>query len=147
MLGNGVGLADNPAAEATAFFYQPLTRSFRANLIKFFVYSMVAYHAYAGCQGEYKMKHEITQPWKTSDTLESLSDYYETIRERLESESLGKWAVVANGKLVGVYDSNPEASEVALPLTENGACLVRQIGYRTRVLPLSLQIERVRVHA
>ncbi|MCY4654862.1 MAG: hypothetical protein OXC95_17075 [Dehalococcoidia bacterium] len=79
--------------------------------------------------------------------LESLSDYYETIRERLESESLGKWAVVADGKLVGVYDSNPEASEVALPLAESGACLVRQIGYRTKVLPMSLQIERVRDHA
>lgn len=80
-------------------------------------------------------------------SLESLSDYYETIRESLESESLGKWAVVADGKLVGVYDSNPEASEVALPITETGACLVRQIGYRTKVLPMSLQIERVQDYA
>lgn len=96
------------------------------------------------------MKHNVAESverQRIHHSLESLSDYYETIRESLESESLGKWAVVADGKLVGVYDSNPEASEVALPLTESGACLVRQIGYRTKVLPMSLQIERVRDYA
>ena len=90
---------------------------------------------------------ESVERQRSDHSLESLSDYYETIRERLESESLGKWAVIADGKLVGVYDSNPEASEVALRLTESGACLVRQIGYRTKVLPMSLQIERVRDYA
>ena len=93
------------------------------------------------------MKHDNNETRKTYHTLNSLSDYYETIRGRLESESLGKWAVVADGKLIGVYDSNPEASEVALPFTEGGACLVRQIGYRTKALPLSLQVGRVRDHA
>ncbi len=93
------------------------------------------------------MKHYNKETRGTYHTLESLSDYYETIRAKLETESLGKWVVVSDGKLVGVYDSNPEASEVALPLTQRGACLVRQIGYRTKVLPLSLQINRVRDHA
>ena len=90
---------------------------------------------------------EIAQQRRVHHSLEALSDYYETMREKLESQSLGKWAVVADGKLVGVYDSNPEASEAALPLTESGACLVQQIGYRTKVLPLSLQVDRVRDHA
>ena len=55
---------------------------------------------------------EIVQRRETHYTLEAVSDYYETIRESLESDSLGKWAVVANGRLVGVYNSNPETSEV-----------------------------------
>ena len=79
-------------------------------------------------------------------TLEEQTAFYETIREDLEDKSFGKWAVVANGTLVGVYGSNREASEVALPLLKQGACLVRHIGYRVQGVPLSLQIQRVPNH-
>ena len=50
----------------------------------------------------------------TKAMLEKQNAFYETIREELEAESFGKWAVVSNESLVGVYNSNREASEVAL---------------------------------
>ena len=81
--------------------------------------------------------------------LEEQTAFYETIREDLEDKSFGKWAVVANGALVGVYGSNREASEAALPLLKQGACLVRHVGYSVQGVqgvPLSLQIQRVPNH-
>ncbi len=63
------------------------------------------------------------------DSLELQNAVYETIREGLEADAFGKWAVVSNERLVGVYDSNREASEVALKLAVDGACLVKRIGY------------------
>ncbi len=63
------------------------------------------------------------------EELERQDAFYETIRPELEAESFGKWAVVCEEKLVGVYDSNPEASEVVLKLTPRQTCLVKRIGY------------------
>ncbi len=75
-------------------------------------------------------------------TLKDQVAFYETIRDSLEVESWGKWAVVANGHLIGVYDTNPEASEVALPLLELGPCLVRRIGRRAE----EVSSRRIQVH-
>ena len=69
-------------------------------------------------------------------TLKDQVAFYETIRDRLEAESWGKWAVVANGRLIGVYDTNPEASEVAMPLLKLGPCLVRRIGRRAEEISM-----------
>ena len=63
------------------------------------------------------------------DALERQNSYYETIRAELEAESFGKWAVVSREELVGVYDTNGEASEVVLKLTPGQTCLVKRIGY------------------
>jgi len=65
--------------------------------------------------------------------MELQNAFYETIREELEANTFGKWAVVSNEKLVGVYESNREASEVALKLAVDGACLVKRIGYVVKV--------------
>lgn len=75
-------------------------------------------------------------------TLQDQVAFYETMRDRLEAESWGKWAVVANGRLIGVYDTNPEASEVAISLLTLGPCLVRRIGRRAK----EISMHRVRVH-
>ena len=67
------------------------------------------------------------------DSLELQIAFYETIREELETDSFGKWAVVSNERLVGVYESNRAASEVALKLMADGACLVKRVGYVVKV--------------
>ena len=67
------------------------------------------------------------------DSLELQNAFYETIREELEVGSFGKWAIVFNERLVGVYESNRAASEVALKLTADGACLVKRVGYVVKV--------------
>ncbi len=81
----------------------------------------------------------------TGDALERQDAFYETIREELESESFGKWAVVSNDKLVGVYDSNREASEAALELTPNQVCLVKRIGHDINVSQPMIRVNRVPV--
>ena len=67
------------------------------------------------------------------DGLELQHAFYETIREELEAGSFGKWAVVSNERLVGVYESNSVASEVALRLMADGPCLVKRVGYVVKV--------------
>ena len=43
----------------------------------------------------------------TKAMLEKQNAFYETIREELEAESFGKWAVVSNESLVGVFQLQP----------------------------------------
>ena len=77
------------------------------------------------------------------DALERQNAFYETIREELEAGSFGKWAVVSSEKLVGVYDSNREASEVALKLASDQACLVKHVGYVVGISPPMLRVTHV----
>ncbi len=81
----------------------------------------------------------------TGDALKRQDSFYETIRENLETESFGKWAVVSNDKLVGVYDSNRKASEAALELTPNQVCLVKRIGHDINVSQLMVRANRAPV--
>ena len=81
----------------------------------------------------------------TEDVLERQNTFYETMRDKLETESFGKWAVVSNEKLVGVYDSNREASEVVLKLAPEQVCLVKHIGHVVNVSQLMFQVNRVPV--
>ena len=79
----------------------------------------------------------------TRATLKKQNAFYESIREELEAESFGKWAVVSNEELIGIYDSNREASEVALRLIPDQVCLVKRIGYVLSVSQLMSQVRRV----
>lgn len=63
------------------------------------------------------------------EALKRQDAFYETIRAELEADHFGKWAVVCEENLVGVYDSNPEASVVILKLAPRQACLLKRIGY------------------
>ena len=79
------------------------------------------------------------------DALERQNAFYETIREDLETDSFGKWAVVSSEKLVGVYDSNREASEVALELAPDQECLVKHIGHVVGVSQPMVRVSHVPV--
>ena len=81
----------------------------------------------------------------TRDSLELQHAFYETIREELEAGSLGKWAVVSNERLVGVYESNRAASEIALKLMADGVCLVKRVGYVVKVEPLMVRVNHAPV--
>ena len=82
----------------------------------------------------------------TRDSLELQNAFHETIRQELEADSFGKWAVVSNERLVGVYESNRAASEVALKLTADGACLVKRIGYVVNVEPSMVRLSHAPVN-
>lgn len=63
---------------------------------------------------------------------------YEALRERLESDHVGKWVVIQNQQLVGVYDSFNSAAEEAVKRFGRGPYLIRQVGAPPVTLPASV---------
>jgi hypothetical protein len=67
---------------------------------------------------------------------------YEAMREKLETEHMGKWVTVRQEKLIGVYDSFDAAAEDAVRQFGRGPYLIRQIGARPVTLPASVMYPR-----
>jgi hypothetical protein len=67
---------------------------------------------------------------------------YEAMREKLESEHMGKWVLVRTGNLVGVYDSFDMAAADAVRQFGRGPYLIRQVGAPPVTLPASLMYPR-----
>lgn len=63
---------------------------------------------------------------------------YRAISADLESSSLGKWAVVHDEKLFGVFDSFEAAAKQAVQNFGRGPYLIRQIGASAVTLPASV---------
>ena len=63
---------------------------------------------------------------------------YQGMASRLETDHLGKWAVVAEGRLVGVHDSFEEAADEAVAQFGRGPYLIRQVGVHPPPLPASV---------
>ena len=53
---------------------------------------------------------------------------YEGMRRELELDHLGKWVVVHDKKLVGIYESFQEAAGVAMERFGRGPYLIKQVG-------------------
>lgn len=77
---------------------------------------------------------------ETDEVLRDLGACYDAMSEDLEARAFGKWAVLSEGRLVGVYDSNREASEVVLSLVPGQVCLVRRIGHVVDLSRLMMRI-------
>jgi len=67
---------------------------------------------------------------------------YEAMREKLESEHMGKWVLVREGQLIGVFDSFDAAAEDAVRQFGRGPYLIRQIGAPPVTLPASVMYPR-----
>jgi hypothetical protein len=67
---------------------------------------------------------------------------YEAMREKLETEHMGKWVLVRQEKLIGVYDSVDAAAEDAVRQFGRGPYLIRQIGAPPVTLPASVMYSR-----
>jgi hypothetical protein len=63
---------------------------------------------------------------------------YEAIRADLEAEHLGKWALVHDRELVGIFESFDLAAQDAVKRFGRGPYLIRQIGAPPVVLPVSV---------
>lgn len=63
---------------------------------------------------------------------------YEQMRNELETDHLGKYVVVHDEKLEGVYDSFQEAAEYAVRRFGRGPYLIRKVGAGPVVLPASV---------
>jgi len=68
---------------------------------------------------------------------------YESMREKLEVEHTGKWALVRGRDLVAVYDSFDAAAEDAVRRFGAGPYPIRQIGAPPVTLPASVMFQSV----
>lgn len=66
---------------------------------------------------------------------------YDSMRERLEAEHMGKWAVVHNRELVGLYTAFEAAAEEAVKRFGSGPYLIRQVGASPIALPASVMYQ------
>ena len=73
---------------------------------------------------------EVRTKEEAREELLRQQEYYETyLRERLEKESFGKWAVISNDELVAICESDSKAAELALKRHPAQVSMVRRIGY------------------
>lgn len=63
---------------------------------------------------------------------------YEVMRDALETDSLGKWALVHQRKLVGTFDSFDSAAAEAVREFGRGPYLIRRVGASAVTLPASV---------
>jgi hypothetical protein len=63
---------------------------------------------------------------------------YEQMRAELESKYLGRWVLVHDRKLIGVYDTFQAAAEAAVRAFGRDSCLIRQVGAPPVTLPASV---------
>lgn len=63
---------------------------------------------------------------------------YEGMRSELEAHHMGKWIVVHDFALIGVFDSFESAAQDAVAKFGRGPYLIRQVGAPPVTLPASL---------
>lgn len=72
-----------------------------------------------------------------SDLKDDIS-VYDVMRSDLETKHLGKWVLIHNKELVGVFDSFDEAANDAVRKFGRGPYLIRQVGAAPITLPASV---------
>jgi len=63
---------------------------------------------------------------------------YERMKNDLETDHFGKWALVRHEKLIGTYESFESAADNAVQMFGEGPYLIRQIGVPAPSLPASV---------
>ncbi len=72
---------------------------------------------------------------------------YERMRNELETDHLGEWALVHDEGLVGLYATFEEAAAEAVRQFGRGPYLIREIGAAPVTLPASVLYRPVQGHA
>ena len=72
---------------------------------------------------------------------------YERMRNELETDHLGEWALVHNEALVGLYASFEDAASDAVRHFGRGPYLIREIGAAPMTLPASVLYRPVQDNA
>jgi hypothetical protein len=71
-----------------------------------------------------------------ADIIQELAAFEEK-RAELEAKYMGKWVLIYNCELIGVYDSVETAAKVAVERFGRGPYLIRQVGASPVTLPAS----------
>jgi hypothetical protein len=67
---------------------------------------------------------------------------YVSMKADLEAKHFGKWIVMFEGKIRGVYDSFDDAATDAVKKYGRGPYLIRQVGEQPTALPASVAYAR-----
>jgi len=68
---------------------------------------------------------------------------YDTMRADLEATSLGKWALVHDREVIGIYESFDAAAKEAVHRFGRGPYLIRQVGAPPISMPASVMYHPV----
>ncbi len=71
-------------------------------------------------------------------TLSDEISTYESLRAELEASHMGKWVVVREKDLVGVFEDFQQAAGEAVRRFGRGPYLIRQVGAPSATLPASV---------
>lgn len=74
----------------------------------------------------------------TDSVLEKEIIAYNAMKETLEKEHMGEWVIFYAGKLKGTYPTFEDAADYAIKEFGRGPYLIRQVGERPVVLPVSV---------
>lgn len=67
---------------------------------------------------------------------------FNQLKPQLEAEHMGKWALLHDRQLIGLYVSFDAAADIAVDRFGSGPFLIRQIGAKPTPLPASLAYKR-----
>ena len=70
--------------------------------------------------------------------IETEISAYDEMRESLERDQMGKWVLVRDRNLVGIFDTFDAAAEDAVKKFGSGPYLIRQVGAPPVSLPASV---------
>lgn len=85
------------------------------------------------------MLHSVVMETTIDDEIVA----YNALRQGLEADHIGKWALVHNRELVSLFDSFELAAEEAVKMFGRGPFLIRQIGALPLTLPASVMYHPV----
>lgn len=74
------------------------------------------------------------------DQLSKEMAAYERMRDELETDYFGKWVIVHDEKLVGIYDESGDAANEAIRRFGRETCHIRQVGPQPVIFIPSFQI-------
>lgn len=80
----------------------------------------------------------LNQIGKFKTMLSEEIEIYESMRNELELNHLGKWIVIHDRELRGIYDSFEDAGQDAIEKFGRGPYLIRRVGIAPFVLPASV---------
>ena len=70
-------------------------------------------------------------------------EIYESMQDILELKHFGKWVLIHDSKLKGVYDCFEDAGSEASEKFGKGPYLIRRVGHTPITLPASIHLRRV----
>ena len=72
------------------------------------------------------------------DQMDKNIEAFEKLQNTLEKDSLGKWVLFHNSKLIGTFNNFEDAADIATRKFGAGPYLIRQVGVSSIVLPVSV---------